>query len=89
MSPPRWNKAAHSGLETQRRRHQKFKTGVSVAPQKRTYVFQKDFLKTFFRILHFSADNPGLSAGLGGGAGGEGSTGFVLEQHARQHLPLQ
>ena len=28
------NKAAHSGLETQRRCHQKSKTGVSVAPQK-------------------------------------------------------
>ena len=28
------NKAAHSIFETQRRRHEKFKTGVSVAPQK-------------------------------------------------------
>ena len=28
------NKVAHSGLEIQRRRHQKSKTGVSVAPQK-------------------------------------------------------
>ena len=28
------NKAAHFGFETQRRRHQKSKTGVSVAPQK-------------------------------------------------------
>ena len=28
------NKAAHSGFETQRRCHQKSKTGVSVAPQK-------------------------------------------------------
>ena len=27
------NKAAHSGFETQRRRHQKSKTGVSVFPQ--------------------------------------------------------
>ena len=26
------NNAAHSGFETQRRRHQKFKTGLSVAP---------------------------------------------------------
>ena len=32
--PPSANKAAHSGFETQRRRHQKSKTGVSVAPQK-------------------------------------------------------
>ena len=28
------NKAAHSGFETQRSRHHKSKTGVSVAPQK-------------------------------------------------------
>ena len=32
--PPTANKAAHSGFETQRRRYQKSKTGVSVAPQK-------------------------------------------------------
>ena len=31
---PSANKAAHSGFETQRRHHQKSKTGVSVAPQK-------------------------------------------------------
>ena len=31
---PSVNKAAHSGFETQRRCHQKSKTGVSVAPQK-------------------------------------------------------
>ena len=30
--PPSANKAAHSGFETQRRHHEKFKTGVSVAP---------------------------------------------------------
>ena len=29
---PSVNKAAHSGLETQRRHHQKSKTGASVAP---------------------------------------------------------
>ena len=34
MPPPRPNKAAHSGFETQRTRHQKTKTGVSVAPKK-------------------------------------------------------
>ena len=34
MPPPSPNKAAHSGFETQRRHHQKSKTGVSVAPQK-------------------------------------------------------
>ena len=32
--PPSLNKATNSGFETQRRRHQKSKTGVSVAPQK-------------------------------------------------------
>ena len=32
--PPSANKAAHSGFETQWRRHQKSKTEVSVAPQK-------------------------------------------------------
>ena len=30
---PSANKAAHPGFETQRRHHQKSKTGVSVAPQ--------------------------------------------------------
>ena len=30
---PSSNKAAHSGFETQRRHHQKFETGVSVAPK--------------------------------------------------------
>ena len=36
MPPQSSNKAAHSGFETQRRRHQKSKTGHKVAPQKRT-----------------------------------------------------
>ena len=44
MPPPAVNKAAHSGFETQRRRHRKSKNwGISV-PTKRTYVLQK-FLK--------------------------------------------
>ena len=34
------NKAAHSGFETQRRHHQKYKTGVSVS-LKRSYVLHK------------------------------------------------
>ena len=34
------NKTAHSGIETQRRRHQKSKTGVSVTPQKWARVQQ-------------------------------------------------
>ena len=37
------NKAAHCGFETQRRRHQKSKTNVSVAPQKKFFVLE--FLK--------------------------------------------
>ena len=39
-SLPSANKAAHSGFETQRRHHQKSKTGIS-GPRKRTYVLQK------------------------------------------------
>ena len=35
------NKAAHSCLETQDRRHQKSKTGVSVAPQKGLMSYKK------------------------------------------------
>ena len=31
---PNANRVVHSGFETQRRRHQKSKLGVSVAPQK-------------------------------------------------------
>ena len=38
MPLPSANKAAYSGFETQ-----KSKTGVSVAPQKRTYVLQTFF----------------------------------------------
>ena len=41
MLLPSVNKTAYSGFETQRRRHQKSKAEVSVAPQKRTYVLQK------------------------------------------------
>ena len=40
MPPWSMNKAAHSGFETQRRHYRKSKTGVLVAPQKRTYVLQ-------------------------------------------------
>ena len=34
LPTPGVNKAAHSGFDTQRRRPQKFKIGVSVVPQK-------------------------------------------------------
>ena len=53
MSLPSGNKAAHFGFETQRRRHQKSKTGVSVAPQKglvssKNFKFKKNkVLKRF------------------------------------------
>ena len=51
MSPPSMNKAAHSGFETQRRHHQKSKTGVSVAPQKGLMSSQKNFfLKVYFSL---------------------------------------
>ena len=45
----------HSGFEIQRRRHQKSKTGVSVAPQKRTHVLQKNYrLETAMnKVAHF------------------------------------
>ena len=39
------NKTAYSGLETQRRHHQKSKTGVSVAPQKGTLCIPNFSLK--------------------------------------------
>ena len=37
--------AAHSGFETQRRRHKKSKTGVSVTPQKGLMSSKKFILK--------------------------------------------
>ena len=42
--PPSTNKTAHSGFETQRRRHQKSKTGVLVAAQKELMA-SKNFRK--------------------------------------------
>ena len=51
------NKAAQSGFETQRRRHQKSKTGVSGAPQKGLYA------SNIFTCVFFScrrAGNPEL-----------------------------
>ena len=47
---PRANKTSHSGFETQRRYHQKFKIGASVAPQKITpFFFYKEINITWFR----------------------------------------
>ena len=46
------NKAAHSGFETQRRHHEKSKTGVLVASTK--FLFKNSdilFFKNFFLIL--------------------------------------
>ena len=43
MPPLCVNKAAHTGFETQSRRHQKSKRGVSIAPQKGLMSF-KSFL---------------------------------------------
>ena len=40
------NKTAHSGFETQRRRHQKSKTDVSVAPEK-GIMYYKNLKKKF------------------------------------------
>ena len=44
MPWPSVKEAVHSGFETQRRHHQKSKTGVSVAPQKEI-MSSKNFLK--------------------------------------------
>ena len=44
MSPASMNKVAHSGFETQRRHHQKSKTGVLMVPQK-GLMSSKIFLK--------------------------------------------
>ena len=48
---PSMNKAAHSDFETQRRRHQKSKTWVSVALQKGLLSSKIFFKKTFFTIV--------------------------------------
>ena len=45
MPLPSGNKAAQSGFETQRRRHQKSKTWVSVASQKELMSSKKIFKK--------------------------------------------
>ena len=50
MPLPSANKATHSGFETQRRYHQKSKTGVSVAPQKD--LCPPIFLKIQTILLH-------------------------------------
>ena len=52
--PPSAYKAAYSGFETQRRRHQNSKTGVSVAPQKGLMSPQK-FLRKSFRMFQSSS----------------------------------
>ena len=44
MPPPTAIRAVHSGFETQRRCHQKFKRGVLVAPQKGV-IFSEIFQK--------------------------------------------
>ena len=50
MPPPSANKATLSGFETQRRHHQKSKTGISVAPQK-GFMSSKNFLKVFLEAI--------------------------------------
>ena len=73
------NKAAHSGFEIQRRHHQKSKTGISVAPQKRL-MFSKIlkkitkkrieveivtiFVQTFLeKVLHSCFNIPNIVTG--------------------------
>ena len=51
--PQSLNKAAHSGFKTQRRHHQKSKTGVSVAPQMKmcpTKFFLKKYEYVFLQL---------------------------------------
>ena len=54
MPMPSLNKVTHSGFQAYRRRHQKFKTGISVAPPKKlhkkrdNFVFLKLFLNNNF-----------------------------------------
>ena len=54
MPMPSLNKVTHSGFQAYRRRHQKFKTGISVAPPKKlhkkrdNFVFLKLFPKNNF-----------------------------------------
>ena len=56
MPLPSANKAAHSGFETQRRYHQKFKTVVSVAPQKGLMSSKSaDPLGEFAKYAHLAA----------------------------------
>ena len=59
------NKAAHSGFETQRRRHQKSKTGVSVAPQKGLLSSKNIFKNTYLLRLQIlnklRYENPEIS----------------------------
>ena len=50
---PSANKAAHFGFKPQRRRHQKSKTGISVAPTKRTHVLQKKYSLFYSRTTRW------------------------------------
>ena len=55
MPPPNASKAVQSGFETQRRHHQKSKTGVSVVPQKELMSSKHFFKKqNIFIILEKS-----------------------------------
>ena len=64
MLLPSTNKVAHLGFETQGRHHQKYKTGVSVAPQKGLISS-----KNFKRRMHSSRMRTVHSSGhLGGGS---------------------
>ena len=52
------NKAAHSGFETQRRHHQKSKTGISVAPQKGLMSSKLFFTKIEFELNSILNSSP-------------------------------
>ena len=58
MTLPNANKATLAGFETQRRDHQKSKTGVSVAPHKRTNVLQNFSKKNQLNFLRQHVQEP-------------------------------
>ena len=58
MPLPSMNKPAYSGFKTQRRHHQKSKTGVSEAPQKGLMSSKIFFKKLLINLLVWTTLNP-------------------------------
>ena len=69
MPPPSMNKAAYSGFESQRRRHQESKTRVSVAQKKDLCppkILQNKMHSNRMRTIHCSCRIGGVGVCLGG-----------------------